>query len=62
MQNIVISEKKLAKDVYEEKEKDESNDGENKSKDEVVFIQDVGFSVKIISPGAEHFDIQVLNN
>ncbi|CAH1098461.1 unnamed protein product [Psylliodes chrysocephalus] len=47
---------KLVKDK-EEKEKDESE--ENKNKDEVVFIQDVGFSVKIVSPGAEAFDIQV---
>ncbi|XP_060521182.1 clustered mitochondria protein homolog [Cylas formicarius] len=49
------TEKKLAKDV-EEKEKDES---EEKSKDEVVFIQDVGFTVKIMSPSVEPFDIQV---
>lgn len=42
----------------EEKEKDESE--ESKSKDEVVFIQDIGFSVKIVAPGAEPFDIQVL--
>lgn len=41
----------------EEKEKDESE--ESKTKDEVVFIQDIGFSVKIVSPGAESFDIQV---
>lgn len=41
----------------EENEKDESE--ENKNKDEVVFIQDIGFSVKIVSPGAEPFDIQV---
>ncbi|XP_028155522.2 clustered mitochondria protein homolog isoform X1 [Diabrotica virgifera virgifera] len=47
---------KQAKDE-EEKEKDESEEGKNK--DEVIFIQDVGFSVKIISPGAEPFDIQV---
>ncbi|XP_049819505.1 clustered mitochondria protein homolog isoform X2 [Aethina tumida] len=46
---------KLSKDA-EEKEKDES---EEKNKDEVVFIQDVGFTVKIVSPGAEPFDIQV---
>lgn len=52
-----ILENKVTKDVYEEKEKDESE--EAKSKDEVVFIQDVGFSVKILSPGAEPFDIQV---
>lgn len=45
--------------MYEEKEKDENSDAEGKAKDEVVFIQDVGFSVKIVSPGAEPFDIQV---
>ncbi|KAJ8927906.1 hypothetical protein NQ314_019536 [Rhamnusium bicolor] len=50
------TENKLAKDV-EEKEKDDTE--ENKHKDEVVFIQDIGFSVKIMSPGAEPFDIQV---
>lgn len=34
---------------------------EKKSSDEqeVVFIQDMGFTVKIVSPGAEPFDIQV---
>lgn len=41
----------------DEKEKDETED--NKSKDEVLYIPDVGFSVKIVSPGAEPFDIQV---
>lgn len=46
---------KLTKDV-EEKEKDESED---KNKDEVVFIQDIGFTIKIQSPGIEGFDIQV---
>lgn len=49
------TENKLTKDV-EEKEKDESED---RSKDEVVFIQDVGFTIKIQSPGIESFDIQV---
>lgn len=56
---LQIAENKLTKDVYEEKEKDENSDAEGKAKDEVVFIQDVGFSVKIVSPGAEPFDIQV---
>lgn len=51
-----------------EKEKDNKNEKEaadtDKEKDgtneqEVVFIQDMGFTVKIISPGAEPFDIQV---
>ncbi|KYM76065.1 hypothetical protein ALC53_13550 [Atta colombica] len=36
-----------------EKEKDVS------SEQEVVFIQDLGFTVKIVSPGSEPFDIQV---
>lgn len=56
---MLFIENKLKKDVYEEKEKDENSDAEGKGKDEVVFIQDVGFSVKIVSPGAEPFDIQV---
>lgn len=46
---------KLAKDE-EEKEKDETEEKSN----EVVFIQDIGFSVKIVAPGAESFDIQVI--
>jgi len=36
-----------------DKEKDVSNE------QEVVFIQDMGFTVKIVSPGSEPFDIQV---
>lgn len=55
-------ENKVSNDA-EEKEKDESTEGdgegEGKNKHEVVFIQDIGFSVKIVSPGAEPFDIQV---
>ncbi|XP_018325240.1 clustered mitochondria protein homolog isoform X1 [Agrilus planipennis] len=42
----------------EEKEKTEADNGEEK-KEEVVFVQDFGFSVRIVSPGAEPFDIQV---
>lgn len=55
-----------------EKEKDnKNNDGNEKEVDvadkekdpaneqEVVFIQDMGFTVKIVSPGSEPFDIQV---
>lgn len=33
--------------------------GEKKYEQDVVFIQDVGFTVKIQSPGAETFDLQV---
>lgn len=43
--------------IVEEKENDDS--AEKSAKDEVVFIQDIGFSVKILCPGAEPFDIQV---
>lgn len=53
-----LAEAKQSKDV-EEKEKNESPDNDAKTKDEVVFIQDMGFTVKIVSPGAESFDIQV---
>lgn len=33
--------------------------GEKKHEQDVVFIQDVGFTIKIQSPGTETFDIQV---
>lgn len=38
---------------------DEDNE-EKKQDAEVVFIQDLGFTVKIVSPGAEPLDIQVV--
>ncbi|GLH03477.1 Clustered mitochondria protein homolog [Gryllus bimaculatus] len=41
-------------EATKEKEKDDK-----KEEQEVVFIQDMGFMVKIVSPGAEPFDIQV---
>ncbi|XP_043225112.1 clustered mitochondria protein homolog isoform X2 [Amphibalanus amphitrite] len=41
-------------------EKDTDKDGKKDDKDqEVVFIQDVGFTVKMYAPGLEPFDIQV---
>ncbi|VVC89605.1 unnamed protein product [Leptidea sinapis] len=43
-----------------ERESSPSEDGDEKKGDaEVVFIQDMGFTVKIVSPGAEPLDIQV---
>lgn len=43
-----------------DRESSPSEDGDEKKKDgEVVFIQDLGFTVKIVSPGAEPLDIQV---
>lgn len=44
---------KNEKETNADKEKDATNE------QEVVFIQDMGFTVKIISPGSEPFDIQV---
>lgn len=44
-----------------DRESSPSEDGDEKKRDaEVVFIQDMGFTVKIVSPGAEPLDIQVL--
>lgn len=62
----VITEKVNNKDETENKEIVEKEgdtakeDGEEKKQEtEVVFIQDMGFTVKIVSPGAEPLDIQV---
>lgn len=48
---------------HEEVEKGETEAsekaGDKKEEPEVVFIQDMGFTVKIVSPGTEAFDIQV---
>ncbi|XP_045772726.1 clustered mitochondria protein homolog [Maniola jurtina] len=52
----------VAKVVNGEKERESSpsEDGDEKKRDaEVVFIQDLGFTVKIVSPRAEPLDIQV---
>ncbi|XP_052753173.1 LOW QUALITY PROTEIN: clustered mitochondria protein homolog [Galleria mellonella] len=43
-----------------DRESTPSEDDDDKKRDaEVVFIQDMGFTVKIVSPGAEPLDIQV---
>lgn len=49
-------------DTTVEKGELEANEksGEKKEDQDVVFIQDVGFTVKIQSPGVEMFDIQVI--
>lgn len=45
-----------------DRESTPSEDGDDKKRDpEVLFIQDMGFTVKIVSPGAEPLDIQVGN-
>lgn len=44
---------KTEKETDADKEKDATNE------QEVVFIQDTGFTVKIVSPSSEPFDIQV---
>ena len=42
----------------DDKEAKESNSKKDE-KDDVVFVQDVGFTVKIVSPNLEPFDVQV---
>lgn len=50
--------KKNKKNSDEEEGEVEEETGK-KEEQEVVFIQDMGFTVKIVSPGIEPFDIQV---
>ena len=60
-------EEEIEKGAMDKKEKEEESkeDNSESSKDEkkddqdVVFVQDVGFTVKIIAPNLEPFDIQV---
>ncbi|KYM95660.1 PREDICTED: clustered mitochondria protein homolog [Cyphomyrmex costatus] len=70
MENVVEKgEVEATKEGEKEKNEDNKNNDKNekeaeKKKDvsneqEVVFIQDMGFTVKIVSPGSEPFDIQV---
>jgi protein TIF31 len=42
-----------------ESEAEKAAEERGKEEQEVVFIQDMGFTVKIVSPGTEPFDIQV---
>ena len=62
-------EEEVEKGAMDNKEKEESSkekvnsdkteDGKSKDDQDVVFVQDVGFTVKIIAPNLEPFDIQV---
>lgn len=57
-----VSEKEKEKEKKNEKSEKEVDDDKDKdaaNEQEVVFIQDMGFIVKIVSPNAEPFDIQV---
>ena len=57
----------IEKGAMDKKEKEEvskednvtENKDEKKDDQDVVFVQDVGFTVKIIAPNLEPFDIQV---
>lgn len=53
-----VSKSKSATDKNKD-DADKENDKDTSADQEVVFIQDMGFTVKIVSPGAEPFDIQV---
>lgn len=52
-------ETKIDEEVIEKGEVEATKEKEKKDDQEVVFIQDMGFTVKIVSPGIEPFDIQV---
>ena len=51
--------KKEKEEVSKEDNVTENKDAEKKDDQDVVFVQDVGFTVKIIAPNLEPFDIQV---
>lgn len=53
-----VSKSKSAMDKNKD-DVDKDDDKDASADQEVVFIQDMGFTVKIVSPGAEPFDIQV---
>lgn len=44
---------------HSEDSSEESTDNEKKQDTEIIFIQDLGFNVKIVCPGTEAFEIQV---
>lgn len=47
------------KDLNLNTESIEDKEDEKKEDQDVVFVQDVGFTIKITAPGVEPFDIQV---
>lgn len=44
---------------HSEDSSEENTDNEKKQDAEIIFIQDLGFNVKIVCPGTEAFEIQV---
>lgn len=55
-----VEEDSEKEEVIEKGEVEATKEKEKKDDQEVVFIQDMGFTVKIISPGTEPFDMQVI--
>lgn len=47
------------KDLNLNRESVEEKEDEKKEEQDVVFVQDVGFTIKITAPGVEPFEIQV---
>ena len=47
------------RDDDKEKNPEEKKEGEEKNNEDVLFVQDVGFNVKVSVPGLEQFTIQV---
>ena len=55
-------EETVKKENDSEEQKSDSNGApkkDEKADQDVVFVQDVGFTVKIVSPNLEPFDVQV---
>ena len=51
---------KTEKEEDSKKEESSNSDAKKDEKDQdVVFVQDVGFTVKIVAPNLEPFDVQV---
>ena len=50
----------VEKEAKTSETEDEANAASDKDQD-VVFIQDIGFTVKVVAPSVEAFEIQVMD-
>lgn len=56
---VVVKDAKINDASHSDDSSEESTDNEKKQDTEIIFIQDLGFNVKIVCPGTEAFEIQV---
>lgn len=54
--------KKIDNSSPSDESSEENTDNEKKQDTEIIFIQDLGFNVKIVCVGTETFEIQVCKN